>query len=99
MSVYYNLTITLISMLVALLIGSIETLSIIGDKLNLQGPFWDFIGNLSDNFGTIGYLIIGIFIISWIISTIVYKLKRYDEIEVVSIETREQETGSRASGK
>ncbi len=79
---YYNMTITLVSVLVALVIGGIEALSIIGDQFKLEGPFWDLIGNLSDNFGTIGYVIIGIFIVSWIGSTIIYNVKKYDEIEV-----------------
>jgi nickel/cobalt transporter (NiCoT) family protein len=79
---YYNLNITLVSVLVALVVGTIEALSIIGGQLNLSGGFWDFIGNLSNNFGMIGYIIIGIFIVSWLVSTIIYKVKRYDEIEV-----------------
>ncbi|MBV9387419.1 MAG: HoxN/HupN/NixA family nickel/cobalt transporter [Chroococcidiopsidaceae cyanobacterium CP_BM_ER_R8_30] len=88
---YYNMTITLVSVLVALVIGGIEALSIVADQLNLKGPFWDFVGNLSDNFGTIGYLIIGIFILSWLISTIVYNVKKYDDIEVVSSTQPNQE--------
>lgn len=79
---YYNLTITFVSVLVALLVGGIEVLGLLADKLNLQGPFWDFIGSLGDNFGTIGYLIIGIFIVSWIVSTVIYRIKKYDDIEV-----------------
>ncbi len=79
---YYNMTITAVSVLVALLIGGIEALGLIADKLGLEGSFWDFIGELNDNFGVIGYLIIGIFVASWLISAIVYRLKRYDEIEV-----------------
>jgi len=79
---YYNMNITLVSVLVALVVGGIEVLSIIGGQLNLGGTFWDSVTNLSSNFGTIGYLIIGIFIGSWAISTIVYKVKRYDDIEV-----------------
>ena len=88
---YYNMTITLVSVLVALVIGGIEALSIVADQLNLKGPFWEFVGNLSDNFGTIGYIIIGIFLLSWLISTIVYNIKKYDEIEVVSLTPPEQE--------
>ena len=84
---YYNLTITLISVLVALAIGTIEVLSIIGDQLKLTGVFWDFIGKLGDNLGLIGYLIIGIFIFSWVLSTIIYSVKKYDDIEVVSTTT------------
>ena len=79
---YYNLTITLVSVLVALLIGGVEALGIIGGKLGLQGEFWDFIEGVSENFGAVGYLIIGIFLVSWAVSTIVYRLKKYDEIEI-----------------
>jgi high-affinity nickel-transport protein len=79
---YYNLTITLVSVLVALLVGGIEALGIIGGKLRLQGGFWDFIGEVSENFGAVGYCIVGIFLVSWVISTIVYRLKKYDEIEI-----------------
>ena len=79
---YYNMNITLISVIVALVIGGIEALSIISTQLNLSGPFWNFVGNLSNNFGRIGVLIVLLFIASWAISTIVYKVKRYDDIEV-----------------
>jgi len=79
---FYNLTITFISVLVALLVGGIEAFSIIGDKLELRGWFWDFVSRLSGDFGTMGYFIIGIFIISWIASTIIYKIQRYDEVEI-----------------
>lgn len=81
---YYNMNITLVSVLVALVVGGIEVLSIIGGQLNLGGGFWDSVSNLSSNFGTIGYVIIGIFILSWLISTAIYKLKKYDDIEVPS---------------
>lgn len=88
---YYNMTITLVSVLVAVIIGGIEALSIVSDQLELKGGFWDFIGNLSDNFGTIGYLIIGIFILSWLLSTIIYNVKKYDDIEVNTTSIANQE--------
>jgi high-affinity nickel-transport protein len=81
---YYNLTITIVSALVAIIIGGIETLGLIGDELNLDGPFWDRIGAINDNFGTVGYAIIGIFAASWLISAIIYRVNRFDEIEVKS---------------
>src|SRR3984885_10417260 len=65
---YYNLTITLVSIVVALLIGSVEALGLLGDKFGLAGTFWDFIAALNDNFGTLGYLIVGIFAVSWLVS-------------------------------
>ena len=79
---YYNMTITAVSVVVAVLIGGIEALGLLADKLGLSGGFWDLIGELTDNFGTLGYLIIGIFLASWLISAIIYRIKRYDEIEV-----------------
>jgi len=77
---YYNLTITFVSVAVAVAVGGIEALGLIGDQLGLEGRFWDGIGALNDNFGTLGYAVVGIFVVSWAISAAIYKLKRYDEI-------------------
>jgi high-affinity nickel-transport protein len=79
---YYNMNITLVSVLIALVVGTIEFLSIIGDKLALEGPFWDWVGGL--DFEVIGYLIIGIFVVSWGASTLIYKFKGYDRIEALT---------------
>jgi high-affinity nickel-transport protein len=79
---YYNLTITLVSVAVALLIGGIEALGLLGDQFNLTGWFWDGIGTLNDNFGSLGFIIIGIFVAAWIGSIIVYRYKGLDDIEV-----------------
>jgi nickel/cobalt transporter (NiCoT) family protein len=78
---YYNLTITLVSIIVALLIGSIEALGLLGEKLGFNGGFWDFVSALNNNFGALGYLIIGIFLASWLISVLIYRVKGYDNIE------------------
>lgn len=78
---YYNLTITLVSVLVAVLIGGIEALGLIASQLELSGLFWDGIAVLNDSFGALGYLIVGIFIASWIVSAIVYRVKGYDGLE------------------
>jgi len=79
---YYNMTITFVSVMVALLVGGIEALGLAGGQLGLQGPFWDGIGALNDNFGTIGYLIIAVFILSWIASAVIYRVRGYDRLEV-----------------
>ena len=81
---YYNMTITAVSVLVALLIGGIEGLGLLGDKFGLEGPFWDAIGYLNDNFNSIGFLIIGLFMASWAVSFLIYKLKGLDQFEVAS---------------
>jgi high-affinity nickel-transport protein len=78
---YYNLTITFVSVLVAVLIGGIEALGLLADRLSLDGPFWAFIGGLNDHFGSLGYLIIGIFAASWLISIAVYRFAQIERIE------------------
>lgn len=76
---YYNLNITLVSVLVALLVGGTEALSVIGAELTLRGPFWAGVAALGTNFGMLGLIIIGIFVASWAISTLVYRIRGYDD--------------------
>src|ERR1700685_2533955 len=73
---YYNLTITSVSVVVALVVGGIEALGLLGGQLHLQGVFWGFIVRLNSNFGVLGYCIIGIFALAWIVSIAIYKLRR-----------------------
>ena len=81
---YYNMTITAVSVLVALLVGGLETLNLIGDKLGLMdgGGFWGAIGDINENFGLLGYVIIGVFAVAWLGSVVFYKFMRYDELDV-----------------
>jgi high-affinity nickel-transport protein len=81
---YYNLVITAVSVAVAVLIGGIEGLGLIGDRLGLSGWFWDGIGRLNDNFNGLGFVIIGVFIFAWVGSVIVYRYARLDELDVAS---------------
>ena len=77
---YYNLTITLISVLTAAAIGSVEALGLVGERLSLDGPFWNAVASLNTHFGALGCAIIGLFAASWLVSFIVYRVKRNDEI-------------------
>ena len=79
---YYNITITTVSVLVALIVGGLEALGLVQGAYNLSGTFWDPVAELNNNFGTLGYVIIGIFASSWIISAAIYKARGYDRIEV-----------------
>ena len=79
---YYNLTITSVSVVVALLIGSVEALGLIAEKLALTGGLWDWILMLNEQFGALGYLIIGLFIASWLLSVAIYRYKGYDQLEI-----------------
>ncbi|WP_419683639.1 HoxN/HupN/NixA family nickel/cobalt transporter [Burkholderia theae] len=80
--IYYNMTITFVSVLVAALIGGIEVLALLAGKLSLQGTVWDFATTAAAHFGMLGYVVIGLFLASWLVSAAIYRIKRYDEIDV-----------------
>jgi high-affinity nickel-transport protein len=77
---WYNLTITSASVVVALFIGGVEALGLIADKLQLDGAFWAFIGAMNDNLANFGYAVVGIFLASWMISVLVYRSRGYDRL-------------------
>ena len=79
---YYNITITFVSVAVAFAVGGIEALGLLAGQFHLKGTFWDLVNRLNDNFGTLGYFIIGLFALSWIISIAIYKWRRFDHLEV-----------------
>lgn len=81
---YYNLTITFVSVVVAFGIGGIEVLGLIADRLDLSGGFWDLVSGVNDNLNQLGFIIIGIFILAWIGSILVYRYSGLDKVEVVS---------------
>lgn len=81
---YYNMTVTLVSVVVAALIGGIEALGLIGERLNLQGAVWDDVRMFNENLGLLGFLVIGVFIVSWLASFAIYRLNRYEELEINS---------------
>ena len=81
---YYNLTTTCLSIVVAVLVGSIEILALLAERFSLKGTFWSHINGFSDNFGRTGYLIIGLFIFAWITSAVIYRIKGYGRSEAMS---------------
>jgi high-affinity nickel-transport protein len=78
---YYNLTITAVSILVALFVGGIEALGLAAGRFGFTGPFWRWIAALNDNFGTIGYAIIALFAASWLVSALIYRACGYDRLD------------------
>lgn len=76
--IYYNLTVTIISVAVAFAIGGVELLQVLSSELKLNGPFWAGLRTL--DFETMGFGIIAIFIVSWAASMAYWKYKRYDEL-------------------
>ena len=86
---YYNLTITFVSVVVALLIGGIEAIGLLKDQLKLTGGLWDLVGSLKDNFGALGFIIIGVFVLSWVGSVVFYRINGFDRLEAPVIATPE----------
>jgi nickel/cobalt transporter (NiCoT) family protein len=89
--VYYNLTMTVISVLVAVVIGTIELLGVLAAELNLSGGpfgFWNSMNWLNNSsgpgnieiWGWCGIIIIALFVICWAVSIAIYKWKRYEEV-------------------
>ncbi|GAB2757954.1 HoxN/HupN/NixA family nickel/cobalt transporter [Streptomyces bullii] len=75
--VYYNLTITGLSVAVALLIGTVELLGLLAGQLGLHGAFWDWISGIDLN--TLGYAVVALFLATWIVALLVWKLARVEE--------------------
>jgi nickel/cobalt transporter (NiCoT) family protein len=79
---YYNLTITSVSVVVAFVVGGIEALGLLVGRFHLKGTFWNAVSRLNENFGTLGYFIVGLFFFSWVASVAFYKWRRFDELEL-----------------
>jgi len=75
--VYYNITITGLSIAVALVIGGIELLSLLAQQLNWVGGFWDWINGLDINL--LGFIIVGLFVVTWIASLLIWRLGKIEE--------------------
>jgi nickel/cobalt transporter (NiCoT) family protein len=78
---YYNITITSVSVVVALAVGGIEALGLLAGQFHPKGAFWNLVSRLNANFGLLGYFIIGVFAVSWIVSIAIYKWRRFDFLE------------------
>lgn len=79
---YYNMTITMVSVIVAVIVGAIETLGLVVARFHLQGRLWDLVGELNENFTALGYFIIVLFALSWGTSIWIYRWRRYDELDL-----------------
>lgn len=88
---YYNLTITFVSVVVAFFIGGVEALGLIADKVDAQGPIWNVIKGINEHFNSLGYFIILIFILSWVASMLIYKYMRFDRLEYQAREQNNQQ--------
>jgi nickel/cobalt transporter (NiCoT) family protein len=75
--VFYNITITALSVAVALIIGTIELLAVFADKLNLSGGVWDTVSHVDLNL--VGYCIVALFVLTWAIALSVWRFGHIEE--------------------
>ncbi|KAI1293192.1 hypothetical protein EDD11_008497 [Mortierella claussenii] len=78
---WYNIVVTFMGVIVAFVVGTAELLGLLAQQLDLEGPFWDFFMTLSDNFGLIGYVIVGVFVATWIFAILFYKYGPIKDLE------------------
>ena len=76
--VYYNLSITIVSVLVAFAVGGVEMIQVLSGEFGISGPFWDYFNGL--DFESLGEGIIGIFIGAWVFSMWWYRHKGYEKL-------------------
>ncbi|HEY0317300.1 MAG TPA: HoxN/HupN/NixA family nickel/cobalt transporter [Solirubrobacterales bacterium] len=84
--IYYNLTITALSVFVALAIGSIEIAGLLAQKLGLSGGAWDRVAALDLN--TLGFLVAGVFVLTWVLALAIWRFAGIEERWSASIDRR-----------
>ena len=75
--VYYNITITALSVFVAVFVGAVEILGLIGQESNLTGPGWSWLANF--NINTAGFVIVGVFVVTWVVALGVWHFGKLEQ--------------------
>jgi high-affinity nickel-transport protein len=74
---YYNITVTTLSVCVALLIGTVELAQVLSSNLGWSGGFWSWLQHL--DFGTLGYAIVALFAVAWIVALAIWKWRGIEQ--------------------
>jgi high-affinity nickel-transport protein len=72
----YNLTVTLFSILVAVVIATLEVLDLLAGRFALEGAFWQWVGNVNEHFGALGFAMIAAFLGCWGLSVLMARNTR-----------------------
>jgi nickel/cobalt transporter (NiCoT) family protein len=75
--VFYNITITGLSVFVALFVGTVELLGLVGSEYNLSGGFWAFMANFDIN--KAGFVIVGMFVATWVIALAIWHFGKIEQ--------------------
>jgi high-affinity nickel-transport protein len=75
--VFYNMTVTALSVVVALVIGMIELLQLLAGRLGVTGGVLGFVGSLDLEY--VGYIVVGLFLVTWVLAVSVWRFGRIEE--------------------
>ena len=75
--IYYNITVTSLSVTVALAVGSVELLQVFATRFGLDTGAWAWLNAL--DFEKLGYVVVGLFLVTWAASVVIWKTRRIDE--------------------
>ena len=81
---WYNLTITAVSVVVAVFIGGVEALGLIGEKWGFAGGAWAVVASLNESLSRFGFVVVGLFALAWAASMAIYRLKGFDRLPAAS---------------
>jgi high-affinity nickel-transport protein len=75
--VFYNMTVTALSVAVALGIGTVELLQVLSDRLAWHGAFWEWLRAL--DFNAMGYALVGLFVVTWVLAVLLWRVGRVED--------------------
>jgi high-affinity nickel-transport protein len=75
--IYYNITVTALSVAVAMAIGGVEVLQVASQRLALDGGFWSTVGGI--DFSSLGYAIVALFVLTWVAAAIMWRARHIEE--------------------
>ncbi len=95
--IFYNITVTSLSVAIALLVGTVELIGVLAGQLRWRGPVVSFLDAL--NFQRIGYVIVGMFVVAWAGSVLIWKARHIEQRwgGMITGRTRSSEPGGRAA--
>jgi nickel/cobalt transporter (NiCoT) family protein len=89
--VYYNITITGLSVAIALIIGTVELLSVLAGQFKWTGGFWGWVGGLDLNI--VGFVIVGLFVATWVAALLIWRYGRIEEKWSAGMRSLQADTG------
>ena len=75
--VYYNLTITGLSVFVAFFVGVVEVLGLLAQDGSLKGTGWSWVANF--NINTAGFVIVGVFVVTWVVALLIWRVGKIEQ--------------------